>query len=70
MARLGKEKERLARDLESKRNRLADQSFRSRAPAEIVRQLEATFAERRVEFEKLTEQLAQLEKSAGASAAP
>ncbi len=69
MARLGKEKECLARDLESKRNRLADQSFRSRAPAEIVRQLEATFAERRVEFEKLTERLAQLEKSAGASTA-
>ena len=61
LARLRKEKERLARDLESKQNRLADETFRSRAPAEIVRQLEATFAERRLEFEKLTERLAQLE---------
>jgi valyl-tRNA synthetase len=68
VARLRKEKERLARDLESKQNRLADEIFRSRAPAEIVRQLEATFAERQLEFAKLTERLAQLEKSShGAS---
>ena len=62
VARLRKEKERLARDLESKQNRLADKAFRSRAPAEIVRQLEATFAERQLEFDKLAERLAQLEK--------
>jgi valyl-tRNA synthetase len=62
LARLRKERERLARDLESKQNRLADNTFRSRAPAEVVRQLEATFAERQLEFEKLTERLAQLEK--------
>ena len=62
LARLRKEKERLARDLESKQNRLADETFRSRAPAEIVRQLEATFAERQLEFDKLAERLAQLEK--------
>jgi len=62
VARLRKEKERLARDLESKQNRLADKTFRSRAPAEIVRQLEATFAERQLEFDKLAERLAQLEK--------
>jgi valyl-tRNA synthetase len=68
VARLRKEKERLARDLESKQNRLADETFRSRAPAEIVRQLEATFAERQLEFAKLTERLAQMEKSShGAS---
>ena len=69
LARLRKEKERLTRDLESKRNRLADETFRSRAPAEVVRQLEATFAERQLEFNKLTERLAQLEKSDGNSAA-
>ena len=62
LARLRKERERLARDLESKQNRLADDTFRSRAPAEIVRQLEVTFAERQLEFDKLTERLAQLEK--------
>ena len=61
--RLRKEKERLSRDLESKQNRLADENFRNRAPAEIVRQLEATFAERQLEFEKLTERLARLEKA-------
>ena len=68
VARLRKEKERMARDLESKQNRLADNTFRSRAPAEVVRQLEATFAERRLEFEKLAERLAQLEQTAGDSA--
>jgi valyl-tRNA synthetase len=68
LARLRKEKERLARDLESKQNRLADNTFRSRAPAEVVRQLEATFAERQLEFVKLTERLAQLEKRAGSHA--
>jgi valyl-tRNA synthetase len=68
VTRLRREKERLARDLESKQNRLADQRFRSRAPAEVVRQLEATFAERRLEFAKLTERLEQLEQSAGESA--
>jgi valyl-tRNA synthetase len=67
LARLRKEKERLARDLESKQNRLADNTFRSRAPAEVVRQLEATFAERQLEFAKLTERLAQLEKRTDSS---
>jgi valyl-tRNA synthetase len=62
LARLRKERERLARDLESKQNRLADNTFRSRAPAEVVRQLEVTFAERQLEFDKLTERLTQLEK--------
>ena len=68
LARLRKEKERLARDLDSKQSRLADETFRSRAPAEVVRQLEATFAERQTEFAKLTERLAQLEKRADTSA--
>jgi len=64
IARLRKDKERLTRDLEAKQNRLADSTFRSRAPAEVVRQLEVTFAERQLEFDKLTERLAQLEKRA------
>jgi hypothetical protein len=34
----------------------------------VVQQMEATLAERRVEFDRITERLAQLEKSAGASA--
>jgi hypothetical protein len=40
---------------------LADETFRSRAPAEIVRGLEAALAERRAEYQKLRERLAQLE---------
>ena len=63
VARLRKEKDRLARDIESKQNRLADQTFRSRAPQEIVRGLEDTLAERRVEFDKLSGRLAQLEQN-------
>jgi valyl-tRNA synthetase len=61
VVRLRKGKERLARDVESKEKRLADETFRSRAPVEIVRGLENTLAERRVEYEKLSERLAQLE---------
>ena len=59
-ARLLKEKNRLAKDLESKRARLADDKFRSRAPAEIVQAMESTLAERQLEFEKLAERLEQL----------
>ena len=70
VVRLRKEKERLARDVESKKSRLADEAFRSRAPEEIVRGLEATLRERQTEYQKLTERLAQLEKNLGGAAAP
>ncbi len=60
-AKLKKEKERLEKDVASKRQRLADDTFRSRAPAEIVRGLEATLAERQIEYQKIVERLAQLE---------
>ncbi len=59
-ARLLKEKDRLEKDLHSKRARLADEKFRSRAPTDVVRNLEDTLATRQVEFEKLVERLAQL----------
>jgi valyl-tRNA synthetase len=62
LARLRKEKERLEKDIDSKRARLADDAFRSKAPAKIVRQMEATLEERRVELTKVTERLTQLEK--------
>jgi valyl-tRNA synthetase len=68
LVRQRKEKERLVRDVESKQSRLADETFRSRAPAEVVRQLEATLVERRIELEKVTERLSQLEKLGGKSA--
>ena len=60
-AKLWKEKERLEKDLTSKRERLADDTFRSRAPAEIVRGLEKTISERQVEYDKIMSRLAQLE---------
>jgi valyl-tRNA synthetase len=63
LARLAKEKDRLERDIESKRARLTDDSFRSKAPAKIVQQMEATLEERRVELGKVIERLAQLEKT-------
>jgi valyl-tRNA synthetase len=60
----------MEKDIESKRTRLADQTFRIRAPEEIVHGLEKTLAERTVEYQKLNERLMELEKSAGGAAAP
>jgi valyl-tRNA synthetase len=67
--KLRKDHERLLRDVESKQARLADQAFRSRAPADVVAQMEMTLAQRRVELEKLTAQLAQIDGGATGSAA-
>ncbi|MGH9689940.1 MAG: valine--tRNA ligase [Candidatus Acidiferrales bacterium] len=61
VARLKKETERLAKDIESKQKRLADDSFRNKAPADIVRGLEATLAERQVEHQKLLDRLKRLQ---------
>jgi len=60
LARLRKETDRLERDIASKQQRLADQTFRQRAPAEVVRSLEAILAERQAEYRKLRERMAQL----------
>jgi valyl-tRNA synthetase len=61
IARLKKEIERLARDIESKKARLADETFLSKAPAKIVEDLKATLAGREIEYQKLLERLKQLE---------
>jgi valyl-tRNA synthetase len=63
VARLRKEKERLEKDIETKQKRLADESFRTHAPEQVVRALEATLKQRRVEYRKLVERLARMEKS-------
>ena len=55
VARLGKEIDRLAKDIESKQNRLADQEFTSKAPAQVVENLRKTLAERQAELVKLKE---------------
>jgi valyl-tRNA synthetase len=60
--KLKKELDRLTKDIASKQSRLEDQTFRSRAPEHIVKGLESTLAERRTEFDKLGERLAQLER--------
>ena len=60
--RLRKELDRLTKDIASKQLRLEDETFRSRAPENIVKGLESTLAERRTEFDKLGERLAQLER--------
>jgi valyl-tRNA synthetase len=60
--RLKKETEGLQRAIASKERQLGDETFRSRAPEKIIRGLEATLAEQRVEVQKLQERLDQLEK--------
>ncbi len=62
LSRLRKELDRLTKDIASKKSRLEDDTFRSRAPEHIVKGLESTLAERRTEFDKLGERLAQLER--------
>ncbi|HXM99671.1 MAG TPA: valine--tRNA ligase [Candidatus Dormibacteraeota bacterium] len=64
VARIRKEIERINKDIASKERQLGDETFRSRAPEKIIRGMEITLAERRVELEKLAERLGQLEKSA------
>jgi valyl-tRNA synthetase len=61
IARLRKESERLAKDIESKKARLADETFLSKAPAKIVEDLKATLAGREIEYQKLLERFKQLQ---------
>jgi valyl-tRNA synthetase len=64
ISRIRKEIERITRDITSKERQLGDETFRSRAPENIIRGMEATLEQRRVEIKKLAERLAQLEKGA------
>ena len=59
-AKLAKEMEGLRKAIGSKERQLGDETFRSRAPEKIVRGLEATLAEQRIELQKLTQRLEQL----------
>ena len=68
LARIAKERERLTRDIESKRARLADAAFRERAPAGIVAKMEQALAEREVELGKLAERSVEMEKLEGGNA--
>ena len=64
MARLNKDIEGLQKAIISKEKQLGNEIFRSRAPEMIIKALEATLAEQRIEFQKLQDRLAQLEKGA------
>jgi valyl-tRNA synthetase len=59
--RLTKETEGLQKAIASKEGQLGNETFRSRAPEKIIKGLEATLAEQRVELKKLQDRLAQLE---------
>ena len=58
--KLQKEIVRLAKDIEAKKARLADESFASKAPAKVIEDFKATLAAREVEHQKLVERLKQL----------
>jgi valyl-tRNA synthetase len=60
-ARLKKEIEGLQKAITSKEGQLGNETFRSRAPEKIIKGLEATLAEQRIELKKLQDRLAQLE---------
>jgi valyl-tRNA synthetase len=60
-ARLKKEIEGLQKAIASKEKQLADQTFRSRAPEKIIKGLEATLAQQRIEQEKLRRRLGDLD---------
>src|SRR6266699_1568461 len=62
MARLTKELGGLQRAISSKEAQLENDTFRSRAPEMIIKGLEATLAEQRVELHKLQDRLSQLER--------
>ena len=60
--KLRKDADRLTKDIASKQARLGDETFRSRAPEQIVKGMESTLAERRAELETVRERIAQLER--------
>ncbi len=59
--RLKKEREGLQKAIVSKERQLGDETFRSRAPEMIIKGLEATLAQQKIELEKLGKRLADLE---------
>jgi valyl-tRNA synthetase len=60
-ARLKKEIEGLQKAIGSKEKQLGDETFRSRAPEKIIKGLEATLAEQRIELSKLQDRLSQID---------
>jgi len=63
-ARLRKQIEGLERAIAAKEKQLSNETFRSRAPEDIVRGLEATLAEQMAELRKLRSRLEELKTAA------
>jgi valyl-tRNA synthetase len=61
VARIDKETDRLKKDIETKKARLADEAFTSKAPAKVIDDFKATLAAREIELEKLMERRKQLD---------
>ena len=59
-ARLKKEQERLTKSIAAKERQLADDTFRNRAPEKVVRGMEASVAQDRIELAKIEERRKQL----------
>jgi valyl-tRNA synthetase len=59
--RLKKEKEGLQKAIASKERQLEDETFRNRAPERIIKGLEATLAQQKIELEKLQRRLGDLD---------
>ena len=62
LERSKKDIEGLTKDIASKEAQLGNETFRSRAPERIIKGMETTLEERRVELRKLIDRVAQLEK--------
>jgi Valyl tRNA synthetase tRNA binding arm len=50
----------LQKAISSKESQLGNETFRSKAPEKIIRGLEATLGEQRIELQKIVERLGQL----------
>jgi valyl-tRNA synthetase len=64
LTRLKKEIEGLEKAIHSKENQLGNETFRNRAPQNIIQQMEDALAGQRVELQKLSERRRQLESGA------
>jgi len=59
-ARIQKEVEGLRKAIESKQKQLGNEVFRSRAPEKVIKDMEGTLVEQKVELQKLSDRLEQL----------
>ena len=59
-ARLKKEIEGLSRAIQSKEKQLSNETFRSRAPEKVIKEMETAMSGQRIELQKLNDRLSQL----------